>query len=81
MKFVHDTIARVRAFAEMTGTTPEKVCRNATGNPRLWQRLLRRVNQLEDDCERIVSYMDAAQSRAACHRRGDDDAEIQEAAE
>jgi Holliday junction resolvasome RuvABC ATP-dependent DNA helicase subunit len=81
MKFVHDTIARVRAFAELTGTTPDRVCRNATGNPRLWERLLRRVDQLETDCERIVSYMDTAQNRAACHRVGGEDPEIQEAAE
>ena len=57
-------IKDVEAFAEKTGKTPEYVCRKATGNPRLFERLQGRLEQSVSDEKRIRRFM-AGASKAA----------------
>lgn len=54
---IQPTISRIEAYAEAAGIMPETVCRRATNNPRLFDRLKRRAQDLEYDLARIEAYM------------------------
>lgn len=56
-KITH-AIERVENYAAKVGTTPDLVFRAATGNPRLYQRLLRRIADLDDIADKVVAYID-----------------------
>jgi hypothetical protein len=43
MDHLHETLRRVEEYAAAAGTSPDSVCRAATGNPRLFERLKRRA--------------------------------------
>jgi hypothetical protein len=53
----YDIIQRVREYADHAGTTPEAVCRAASNNPRLWPRLLARIDTVETDLGRLEAHM------------------------
>ena len=53
----HDIIRRVEEYAASAGIRPETVCRAATGNPRLFPRLKKRVELVEADVERLDKHM------------------------
>lgn len=71
MDILHDTIRRVEMYAAKAGTTPEYVCRAATGNPRLYERLKNRVEYNRKIAAALNEHMaknplsDAAPSREA----------------
>ena len=50
-------IQSVREYAAAAGVKPETIARNATGNPRSLERLLRRHERLCADAERIANFM------------------------
>ena len=47
----------VDAYAERHRVEPATVVRRATGNPRLYDRLKKRVAKMEEDIERIARFM------------------------
>lgn len=53
----HSIIRRVEEYAALAGIRPETVCRAATGNPRLFPRLKKRVELVEADVERLDRHM------------------------
>ena len=55
----HDIIRRVSEYAAKANTSPEAVCRSATNNPRLWPRLLARIETLETDLCRLEKHMES----------------------
>lgn len=57
MKVTHDIIEQVERFAGAVGVTPSALCRAASGNPRLWERMKRRVKTLEADFARIEKHV------------------------
>ena len=57
MEQVEELLSEIDAYAALNGIQPETVCRLATGNPRLRDRLLRRSERLAADIERLRSYM------------------------
>lgn len=57
MKNPHDVIRRLERYADKAGTTPAAIARKVTANPRMWERLKRRVKQLENDIERLDAFM------------------------
>ena len=59
MKDIHHILAEVTAYAAQAGVTPETVCRNATGNPRLFARLERRAERTDSDIRRLVAFIEA----------------------
>jgi len=60
MKTLHHLIKAVEAFAEATGTTPDLVCRSATGNPRMFSRLHGRAEETDRDIKRLSQHMSKA---------------------
>ncbi len=60
-----DIIARVESVASERGVAPATVCRNATGNPRLYDRLKRREEHLRGDLDRLGKYLDGLESGEA----------------
>jgi ferritin-like metal-binding protein YciE len=54
---LHEILRRVEAYAKASGVTPDKVCRAATSNPRLYERLKRRAEQTQADVERLEKHM------------------------
>lgn len=57
MENIHDAIQRIEKYAVAANTTPSGVCRAATGNPRLFDRMKRRVEVVLDDVARIEKHM------------------------
>lgn len=55
-KITH-TLAAVLAYSERHNILPATVVRNATGNPRLYDRLKSRVERTEADVKRIAEYI------------------------
>lgn len=51
------TLDAVHAYSNRHGVLPSTVVRNATGNPRLYDRLKARKERLEADVERIAEYI------------------------
>lgn len=60
---LNDLIREIEAHAEGLGLSPDLLCRRATGNPRLFQRLKRRQAQTERDAAAVRRYV--AELRAA----------------
>jgi len=57
MHTIDSIIPAVEAFAARHDVLPSTVVRNATGNPRLYERLKARAAKLEEDIERISRFM------------------------
>ncbi|QDP53989.1 MAG: hypothetical protein GOVbin2937_66 [Prokaryotic dsDNA virus sp.] len=57
MNDLHKLLRKVETYAESTGLTPEAVCRAATRNPRLYDRLKRRAAQTDADVSRLEKFM------------------------
>lgn len=57
MEQLHNIIRQVEAYAEAAGVKPDTVCRAATKNPRLFERLKRRAADVEADIERLEKWM------------------------
>ena len=58
MDKIDKTILRVTEEAARLGVQPATICRKATGNARLWERLVLRRRRLNDDLARIEAYLD-----------------------
>ncbi|WP_299647939.1 hypothetical protein [uncultured Jannaschia sp.] len=58
MDRIQDLLRRVDKYAADNGVTPATVCRYATGNFRLYERIQSRLKKLEDDAERIEQFLD-----------------------
>lgn len=54
---IHELISDIEAFSARTGMRADLVCRKATGNPYLLDRLHKRVRQTEIDAERIHKFI------------------------
>lgn len=74
----HETIRRVEEYSKRKGRPPSHVAREATNNPRLWDRLKRRVDRLERDVRLMEEYM---ASNPIADEGGDASAAIQVAAQ
>jgi hypothetical protein len=59
MQDIHLILSKVQEYAAQAGVSPATVCRNATGNPRLFDRLSRRAEQTDFDLTRLVQFIDA----------------------
>jgi hypothetical protein len=59
MQDIHLILSKVQDYAAQAGVTPSTVCRNATGNPRLFDRLSRRAEQTDSDLKRLVAFIEA----------------------
>lgn len=57
MHTIDTIISAVDAYAKAHNADPANVVRRATGNPRLYDRLKRRVAKMEEDIERIARFM------------------------
>jgi DNA-binding MurR/RpiR family transcriptional regulator len=57
MDQIDKLLSEVDEYAAAHGIQPATVCRLATGNPRLRDRMIRRAEQLSADVERLRSYM------------------------
>ena len=53
----HDILRELEAYAEAADCDPKAVCRKATGNPRLHDRLKRRIERLENDISALRDFM------------------------
>ena len=53
----YDIIRELDAYAEKAGVDASTVCRKATGNPRLRERLARRIDRMAEDEGRLRAYM------------------------
>jgi hypothetical protein len=60
MQNIHQIIQQVEEFASRHGMRPDLVCRKASGNPRLLDRLHRRAAQTEIDIARLLAFMNEA---------------------
>lgn len=58
MSDIQKLITKIEDFATGRDMTPEHLCRLATGNPRLFERLKKRCQQTARDEQRLVKYMD-----------------------
>lgn len=65
MDNISQILGEVEAFSAIHGVKPETVVRNATGNPRLYERLRARAERTERDLQKIREYM--ASSETATH--------------
>jgi hypothetical protein len=65
----HDILRELEAYAEAADTDPKAVCRKATGNPRLHDRLIRRIERLETDISALRDFM-ASNPPADASQRG-----------
>lgn len=79
MQNLHDILTRVEARARIEGTTPEKLCRKITGDPRLYERLKRRADKTEQVIKRLESYLKTCANRHV-NQFGCDIPSVQEAA-
>lgn len=53
----HDIIREVAEYCEAANVAASTVCRNATGNPRLLDRLRRRLMRSDADIRALREYM------------------------
>jgi len=58
MSIHYHIIQEIDEYAAKAGLEPSTVCRNATGNPRLRERLLRRLEQADADMEKLRAFME-----------------------
>ena len=59
MELLQSTLSRLERYAALAGATPEAIARKATNNPRMLNRLMRRVDRVNDDLDRLNAFMDA----------------------
>lgn len=57
MDSLHVTLQKIEKYAADAGVSPVKVCRDATGNPRLYKRLKGRAKSQAELLERLTQYM------------------------
>ncbi|MEI4473238.1 hypothetical protein [Frigidibacter sp. MR17.24] len=57
MTDIHALLSEVQRYCELTGLSPVTVCRNATKNPRLWERLEGRALRTEKDAKALRQWM------------------------
>jgi len=57
MDHLHETLRRVEEYANAAGPPPASVCRAATGNPRLFDRLKRRAEYQSGVIEALNKHM------------------------
>jgi ferritin-like metal-binding protein YciE len=55
----HDILAELDQYAHDTKDSVSAICRKATGNPRLRERLERRLDRVRRDVERLRKFMDS----------------------
>ncbi|WP_422074140.1 hypothetical protein [Tranquillimonas rosea] len=53
----HDILRELEEYEARTGISASTVCRKATDNPRMYQRLIRRFEQTEEQVAKIRSTM------------------------
>ena len=53
----HSILDEIERFCAATGLKPSTVCRRATGNPRLHERLPNKLDKLEADVRAIREFM------------------------
>lgn len=53
----HDIIRDLEEYSSKAGVAVSTVCRNATGNPRLYDRLKRRIDRTQADVDALRKYM------------------------
>lgn len=53
----HDIIRDLEEYSSEAGVAVSTVCRNATGNPRLYERLKRRIDRTQADVDALRKYM------------------------
>lgn len=53
----HDILRELDEYAKKRGVEVSTVCRNATGNPRLRDRLENRIGQIEKNISALREYM------------------------
>ena len=54
---IKSIIDAITAHSKATGTPVSAICRAATGNPRLMQRLQNRLALTERDAKRVADYI------------------------
>ena len=69
MDHLSHILQQVERYAEATGVSPDTVCRNATGNPRLYDRLKRRLEQTERDIQRLTQHLEDNPIKVPCATR------------
>lgn len=57
MTDIHALLQDIDGFAAKSGMSPEAICRAATNNPRLYDRLKTRCEQTVRDSERIRDFI------------------------
>jgi hypothetical protein len=57
MENIHTLISELDQYCEATGLSAVTVCNYATKNPRLYDRLVRRAEQTDDDAAALRAYM------------------------
>jgi len=53
----HDILRELDEYAALAKVDPSTVCRKATGNPRLRERLAKRIERMSADADRLRKYM------------------------
>jgi ferritin-like metal-binding protein YciE len=59
----HDILRELKEFEERTSISASAVCRKATGNPRMYERLVRRIEQTQEQVSAIRAEMSRAEAR------------------
>ena len=54
----YDILEELKDFERRTSISPAAVCRKATGNPRMFERLVRRLKQTKEQVAAIRAEMD-----------------------
>ncbi len=57
LREIYETLSMVEEYAELMGVSPEYVCRQVTGDPRRYARMVRSALTLHRDLERVRKYM------------------------
>jgi hypothetical protein len=57
MESAKHILAELNEYSAATGLDPKIVCRRATNNPRLYDRLIARVSRLDRDVETLRRFM------------------------
>lgn len=67
MESAKHILTELNEYSAATGLDPKIVCRRATNNPRLYERLISRIDRLDTDVEALRRFMseNPAQSEGA----------------
>lgn len=78
----HSIIEKIDAYAEATGLSRTTICERATGNTRLYDRLVKRQKHDAEIAARVEAYIEAHPPKGnACNKSGHSSASIQGASE